>query len=41
MKLEKEITWEQLLKIKTSVFLAESDDAVVWENPHLRADYAR
>jgi hypothetical protein len=39
--MEKEISWESLLKIKTNVFLAESDDAVVWENPHLNADYAR
>ena len=39
--MEKEISWEALLKIKTKIFLAETDDAVVWENPHLNADYAR
>ncbi len=39
--MEKEISWEELLKIKTTIFLAESDDAVVWENPHLNADYAK
>ena len=41
VKMEKEISWEALLKIKTKIFLAETDDAVVWENPHLNADYAR
>lgn len=41
IKLEKEITWEILLKIKTSIFLTETDNAVVVENPYLNADFAR
>jgi len=41
IKLEKEIQWEQLLKRKTDAFIAEQDDAVVWENPHLNPDYAK
>ena len=41
IKLEKEIQWEQLLKRKTEAFIAEQDDAVVWENPHLNPDYAK
>lgn len=41
IKIEKEITWEKLLEIKTTAFLAEQDDTMVWENPHLNADYAK
>jgi len=39
--MEKEISWEVLLNIKTQIFIAENDDTVVWENPHLSADYAK
>lgn len=41
VKLEKEIVWENLLKIKTNIFLTENENAVVVENPYLNADFAR
>lgn len=40
IKLEKEITWEQLLTLKTEIFLTETDNTVVVENPYLNADFA-
>lgn len=41
VKIEKEISWEALLNIKTQIFIAETDDTVVWENPHLSIDYQK
>ncbi len=36
VKIEKEISWETLLKIKASTFLIESDN-LTWENPYFNA----
>ncbi len=40
VKIEKEISWETLLKIKTATFLVEEDNQT-WDNPYLRAESAR
>lgn len=41
VKMEKEISWESLLKLKNKIFLSEQEGGIVWENPHLNADYAK
>jgi len=41
VKIEKEISWEQLLKLKGETFLSEGDEADGWENPYLNADYTK
>ena len=41
VKIEKEISWEVLLKYKSDIFLAEGDEVDGWENPYLNAEYAR
>lgn len=41
VKIEKEITWEQLLKLKSDTFLSEGDEIEGWENPYLNADYTK
>lgn len=41
VKIEKEISWEVLLKYKSDIFLTEGDEAEGWENPYLNAEYAR
>jgi hypothetical protein len=41
VKIEKEISWEQLLKLKSETFLAEGDEVNGWENPYLSADYTK
>jgi len=41
VKIEKEISWEVLLKYKSQIFLAEGDEAEGWENPYLNAEYAK
>lgn len=41
VKIEKEISWEQLLKLKADTFLAEGDEVNSWENPYLSADYTK
>lgn len=41
IKIEKEISWEVMLKIKGQVFLSEGDEATGWENPYLNAEYAK
>jgi len=41
VKIEKEISWEVLLKYKSQIFLAEGDEVSGWENPYLNAEYAK
>jgi hypothetical protein len=41
VKIEKEVSWEVLLKLKSEIFLAEGDEVSGWENPYLNADYAK
>lgn len=41
VKIEKEISWEQLLKLKGETFLSEGDEVDGWENPYLNADYTK
>ena len=41
VKIEKEISWEQLLKLKSETFLSEGDEINGWENPYLNADYTK
>ena len=40
VRVEKEINWNTLLKIKSAAFLIETEDSQ-WENPHLRAEMSR
>jgi tetratricopeptide (TPR) repeat protein len=41
VKIEKEVSWEVLLKLKSDTFLAEGDEVNGWENPYLNAEYAK
>lgn len=41
VKIEKEVSWEVLLRIKSQTFLAEGDEVNGWENPYLNAEYAK
>jgi hypothetical protein len=39
VKLEKEISWDSLLKIKSDTFFHETENSH-WENPHFQIDYS-
>ena len=43
IKIEKEITWEKMMKLKQQIWLSqsESDEVIVWENPHLNPEFAK
>ena len=41
VKIEKEISWETMLRLKSQIFLSEGDEATGWENPYLNAEYAK
>ncbi len=40
VKIEKEISWEILLKIKSATFLIDTDNSI-WENPYFEADQSK
>ncbi len=40
VKMEKEIGWEYLLKIKMNTFLTENENAP-WENPYFKAELSK